>query len=239
MILVRSALFNTLFVLWSVALMVLWLPALPGPRIWTPRGQTFWAKGVMAMLKTIAGIEIEIRGRERLPEGAFVVASKHQSAWDTIIWHIIVDDPAIVMKKELLLIPMYGWYSKKAQMIPVDRKAGAKALRTMMRAAEAATAMGRPLIIFPEGTRSAPGERKPYQPGTMAFYRHLKLPVVPVALNSGLFWSKRTPIKRPGKIILEFLEPIEPGMAKQQFNEELENRIETATANLVAESSVG
>jgi len=238
-ILVRSALFNTLFVLWSVALMVLWLPALPGPRIWTPRGQTFWAKGVMAMLKTIAGIEIEIRGRERLPEGAFVVASKHQSAWDTIIWHIIVDDPAIVMKKELLLIPMYGWYSKKAQMIPVDRKAGAKALRTMMRAAEAATAMGRPLIIFPEGTRSAPGERKPYQPGTMAFYRHLKLPVVPVALNSGLFWSKRTPIKRPGKIILEFLEPIEPGMAKQQFNEELENRIETATANLVAESSVG
>ena len=239
MILVRSALFNTLFVLWSVVLMVLWLPALLGPRIWTPRGQTFWAKGVMAMLKFIAGIEIEIRGRERLPEGAFVIASKHQSAWDTIIWHIIVDDPAIVMKKELLLIPMYGWYSKKADMIPVDRKAGAKALRTMMRAAEAATTKGRPLIIFPEGTRSAPGERKPYQPGTMAFYRHLKLPVVPVALNSGLFWSKRTSLKRPGKIILEFLEPIEPGMAKLQFNEELENRIETATAKLVAESGDG
>jgi 1-acyl-sn-glycerol-3-phosphate acyltransferase len=235
-IVVRSALFNTLFVLWTIVLMVLWLPALLGPRIWTPRGQTFWAKGVMAMLKTIAGIDIEIRGRERLPESAFVVASKHQSAWDTMIWHIIVDDPAIVMKKELLLIPMYGWYSKKAEMIPVDRKAGAKAMRAMLRAAEAATTMGRPLIIFPEGTRSAPGERIPYQPGTMAFYRHLKLPVVPVALNSGLFWSKRTPLKRPGKIILEFLEPIEPGMAKQQFNEELENRIETATAKLVAES---
>lgn len=235
MTLLRSGLFNTLFVLWTLALCLLWLPALAGPRIWTPRGQTLWARGVMAMLKSIARIEIEIRGRERLPAGAVVIASKHQSAWDTMIWHVIVDDPAIVMKKELLLIPLYGWYSKKAEMIPVDRKAGAKALRTMLRAADEAAAAARPIIIFPEGTRISPGERGPYQPGTLAFYRHLKLPVVPVALNSGLFWSKHTPLKRPGKIVLEFLEPIEPGLAKQPFNDELESRIEAATARLVAE----
>jgi len=236
---IRSVLFNTLFVLWTLVSLVVWLPALAGPRIWTPRGQTLWARGVMAMLKYVAGVSYEIRGRERLPDGPVVIASKHQSAWDTIIWHIIVDDPAIVMKKELLQIPMYGWYSTKAKMIPVDRKAGAKAMRTMMRASEAAAAAKRPIIIFPEGTRSAPGERLPYQPGTIAFYRHLKIPVVPVALNSGLFWSKRSPFKHPGKIVLEFLDPIEPGLAKQAFNQELEARIETATARLVAEATLG
>jgi 1-acyl-sn-glycerol-3-phosphate acyltransferase len=231
----RSALFNILFVLWTATLCFVWLPALLGPRIWTPRGQSIWARGVMAMLKSIARIDIEIRGRERLPAGAVVIASKHQSAWDTMIWHIIVDDPAIVMKKELLLIPLYGWFSKKAGMIPVDRKAGAAALRAMLRAADAAAARGRPIIIFPEGTRSAPGQRLPYQPGAMAFYRHLKLPVAPVALNSGLFWSKHSLLKRPGKIILEFLDPIGQGLAKEDFNAELESRIESATARLVAE----
>ncbi len=231
---VRSHVFNTLFVLWTLTMCLAWLPALLGPRIWTPRGQTLWAQGVMAMLRVIAGINIEIRGRAYLPHGAFVVAAKHQSAWETMIWHIIVNDPAIVMKKELLSIPLYGWYSTKAQMIPVDRKAGAKAMRRMMRAAEAAAAKGRPIIIFPEGTRSAPDQRLPYQPGTMAFYRHLKLPVVPVALNSGLFWPKHTLIKRPGTIVLEFLEPIAPGLAKKDFNIELETRIEEATTRLVA-----
>jgi len=232
---IRSHLFNVLLVLWTLAMCIAWLPALLGPRIWTPRGQTLWARGVMAMLRVVAGIDIDIRGRENLPHGAFVLAAKHQSAWETMIWHIIVNDPAIVMKKELLSIPLYGWFSTKAGMIPVDRKAGAKALRRMMRAADAAAAMGRPIIIFPEGTRATPDQGLPYQPGTMAFYRHLKLPVIPVALNSGLFWPKDTFIKQPGTIVLEFLAPIAPGLAKADFNSALKSRIEAATTRLVSE----
>ncbi len=237
MIQLRSLVFVALFVGWTLVMCLAWLPALAGPRIWTPRGQTVWARGVLWLLRTVAGIDYEIRGRENLPEGACVIAAKHQSAWDTIVWHIFVDDPAIVMKKELLLIPLYGWYSKKARMIPVDRKAGAAALKAMLRAAEAAASLGRPLIIFPEGTRSAPGKRIPYQPGAAALYRHLGLPVVPVAVNSGLRWPKTSYLKTPGTIVLEYLPPIAPGLDKRAFMAELENRIETASERLLVDNS--
>ncbi len=239
MIQFRSFVFVTLFVGWTLVMCLAWLPALAGPRIWTPRGQTVWAKGVLWLLRTVAGIGFEIRGREHLPEGACVIASKHQSAWDTIVWHLFVEDPAIVMKKELLSIPLYGWYSRKARMIPVDRKAGAAALKAMLRAATEAADAGRPLIIFPEGTRSAPGQRIPYQPGAAALYRHLGLPVVPVAVNSGLRWPKTTYLKTPGTIVLEYLDPIEPGSDKRAFMAELEERIETASQRLLVDNSVG
>ncbi len=237
MIHLRSLAFVALFLGWTLLMCLAWLPAIAGPRIWTPRGQTIWARGVLWLLRTVVGIGYEIRGRENLPEGACVIAAKHQSAWDTIVWHLFVDDPAIVMKKELLLIPLYGWYSKKACMIPVDRKAGAAALKAMLRAAEAAASHGRPLIIFPEGTRSAPGKRIPYQPGAAALYRHLGLPVVPVAVNSGLRWPKTTYLKTPGTIVLEYLAPIAPGLDKRAFMAELENRIETASERLLVDNS--
>lgn len=236
MTVLRSILFNIVFFSWTLAMCLLWLPALAGPRIWVPRGQTYWARGVMALLRTVAGVRIEIRGRENLPGGSSVIACKHQSAWETMIWHDIVEDPAIVMKKELLKIPLYGWYSTKAQMIPVDRKAGAKALKAMMRSAEGAASAGRPLIIFPEGTRIAPDDTAAYQPGAVALYRHLKLACVPVAVNSGLFWPKDSFVKQPGTIILEFLEPIQPGLDKRAFSALLAERIDSATERLVAEA---
>jgi 1-acyl-sn-glycerol-3-phosphate acyltransferase len=140
------------------------------------------------------------------------------------------------MKKELMLIPVYGWLARKQRMIPIDRKAGASALRGLLRAAEAAKGEGRQIVIFPQGTRVAPGADAPYQPGVAALYARLGCPVVPVALNSGCFWPRRSFVKYPGRIVIELLEPIPPGLAKGAFLAELERRIETATARLEAEA---
>jgi len=160
---------------------------------------------------------------------------KHQSAWDALVLPVVLGDPAVVVKRELLLLPFYGWYAARAGSIAIDRKAGAGALRRMLAKAGPVAAAGRPIVIFPEGTRVAPGERRPYQPGVAALYQALSLPVVPAAVNSGLFWGRRSFVKRPGQIVLEFLEPIPPGRPRLQLMTELEQRIETATAALVRE----
>jgi 1-acyl-sn-glycerol-3-phosphate acyltransferase len=164
---------------------------------------------------------------------------KHQSAWDTLILPVVLGDPAVVLKRELLLLPFYGWYARRAGSIAIDRKGGAAALRTMVAAARAAAAMGRPIVIFPEGTRTAPGERRPYHPGVAALYRSLGLPVVPVAVNSGLFWGRRAFMKRSGHITLAFLDPIPPGLPRRRLMQELEARIEAATAELEREAAGG
>jgi len=204
-------------------------------------GQRQWARGVNFLMGLTAGIHVEYRGLEHRPEGAAIVAAKHQSAWDTLIWHILLDDPAMVLKRELLLIPIYGWLCRKTRMIAVDRKAGPKALRVMLDDAKSATARGRPIVIFPQGTRTSPGtlvEDVPYLPGVSALYRSLDVPVVPVALNSGFFWPRRQLMRHPGTIVLEFLEPIPPGLRRKEFDAQLQNRIENATSALELEVDV-
>jgi len=204
-------------------------------------GQRQWARGVIFLMGHTAGIHVEYRGLEHRPEGAAIVAAKHQSAWDTLIWHILLDDPAMVLKRELLLIPIYGWLCRKTRMIAVDRKAGPKALRVMLDDAKSATARGRPIVIFPQGTRTSPGtlvEDVPYLPGVSALYRSLDVPVVPVALNSGFFWPRRQLMRHPGTIVLEFLEPIPPGLRRKEFDAQLQNRIENATSALELEVDV-
>jgi 1-acyl-sn-glycerol-3-phosphate acyltransferase len=179
-----------------------------------------------------------VRGDLSLLRQPVIVACKHQSAWDTFIFYLLARDPAYVMKKELMLIPVYGWLARKQRMIPIDRKAGAGALRGLLRAAEAALAERRQIIIFPQGTRVAPGASAPYQSGVAALYGRLGCPVVPVALNSGCFWPRRSFIKYPGRIVLELLPPIAPGLPKAKFMAELERGIETATARLEADARV-
>jgi 1-acyl-sn-glycerol-3-phosphate acyltransferase len=159
---------------------------------------------------------------------------KHQSAWDTLAVPVIFRDPVIVIKRELGWIPIYGWFARKAGMIPIDRGGGAQALKRMLAAAERAASQGRPILIFPEGTRTAVGERRPYHPGVAALYRQLGLPLVPVALDSGLFWGRREFLKRPGRITVEILPPIPPGRDRRAVIGELEQAIEGATARLVA-----
>lgn len=232
MIFIRSLLFNVAFYLWTSVMFLLSLPALllPAGAVWG-LGRV-WVCGTMLLLRLFVGLTHEVRGlAHRLP-GAALYAVKHQSAWDTLVFALLLDRPAIVLKQELLNLPLFGWYMRKCRMIPVDRKGRATALKRMAADARDRAAAGRPILIFPEGTRVAPGQRRPYQPGAAALYGALGLPVVPVALNSGLFWGRRSFHKRPGRIVVEFLPPIAPGLDRRIFMAQLEAAIETAADRL-------
>jgi 1-acyl-sn-glycerol-3-phosphate acyltransferase len=236
MIWARALVFNVAFFAWTAIVGTIGLPVLLAPRAVTMRFGQFWARSVLVLLRVTVGLEHQIRGLDRIPRGGCIIATKHQSAWDTLILPVALSDPAIVLKRELLLLPFYGWYAARAGSIAIDRKGGASALRRMVAAARPISAEGRPIVIFPEGTRVAPGARLPYQPGVAALYRALALPLVPAAVNSGYFWGRRSFVKRPGRIVLEFLEPIPPGWPRRRVMAELEQRIETATAALLRET---
>jgi 1-acyl-sn-glycerol-3-phosphate acyltransferase len=232
----RAMAFNVVFFAGTAIYGVLGLPVLLAPRRIVMAFGRSWAHCVLAALGAIVGLRGEIRGRENLPGGACLIAMKHQSAWDTLILPAFFRDPAVVVKRELLFVPIYGWYAARAGSIFIDRQGGANALRRMVAQAKAAAASGRPIVIFPQGTRTAPGDERSYQPGVAALYQALGLPLVPAAVNSGLYWGRRSLMKRPGTIILEFLPPIRPGVSRRQVMAELENRIETATARLEREA---
>lgn len=232
----RALAFNIAFFALTALMGVAGLPVLLLPRRRVMDFGRFWARCVLALLKAIVGLDGEIRGLEHLPSGPAIIAMKHQSAWDTLILPIVLGDPAAVVKRELLWLPFYGWYAARAGSIAIDRKGGAGALRRMVRAARQAVTAGRSVVIFPQGTRTAPGEHVAYQPGVAALYQALRLPVVPAAVNSGLYWGRRSFVKRPGRIILAFLEPIPPGLPRAQLMSELEARIEAATSALEQEA---
>jgi 1-acyl-sn-glycerol-3-phosphate acyltransferase len=227
----RAALFNLVYFCWTGCLAVLGLPAaLFGYRAVYGVGR-LWAGGTFAALKAIVGLDHRWIGAPP-GRGPVIYAVKHQSAWDTMALSALPDCPAYVLKRELTWIPFFGWLLAAAGFIAVDREAGAAALRRLVRDAERAVAAGRSLLIFPEGTRTAPGEHRPYQPGIAALYDRLKLPVVPIALNSGLFWARRSFVKRPGRITVEILPAIQPGLKRREFMAELERRIEGAAQRL-------
>jgi 1-acyl-sn-glycerol-3-phosphate acyltransferase len=235
-VVLRSLLFNAVFWLWTLVMVIAVLPLLLGPRQAIVAGARFWERGLQRLLAAIVGLRHEVRGRERIPAGPAVFAIKHQSAWETLTVHLLLADPAIVLKQELTRIPLFGRYLLHAGMIRIDRAGGAKALRSLVKDARAALARGSEVVVFPEGTRAPPGGRNPYHPGIAALYRQLDRQVVPVALNSGLFWGRRSFVKRPGRIVIEFLAPIEPGLDRKAFMAELERRIEGATTALIAET---
>ncbi len=232
----RSLAFNALFYCWSTLLQVSCLPTILVSARAVTWVQRTWVRGNFALLALVCGLRHEIRGLERLPREPCIIASKHQSAWDTMIFALLIRRPGHVFKSELFWVPVFGWYLLRAGGISIDRKGGAGALKRMIAAARQTIAEGRHIVIFPEGTRVAVGERKPYHPGVAALYTQLEVPVVPVALNSGLFWGRRSFLKNPGRIVLEFLEPIPPGLRRRDFLEVLEQRIEPASLDLAAEA---
>jgi 1-acyl-sn-glycerol-3-phosphate acyltransferase len=230
----RAAIFQIAFYLWTALMAPIGLPLLLAPPLWMMRYGTFWSQGTLWLLRVCVGLDHEIRGSENMPPGPVLVAMKHQSAWDTFAATVMFRYPAMVIKRELGWLPFYGWYALKAGMIPVDRAGGAAALKRMVAASQKALAQDRPILIFPEGTRSAVGAPPDYQPGIVALYRQLDVPLVPIAVNSGLYWGRRHFLKRPGRITVEILPPILPGRARREVLAELETRIEAATARLVA-----
>jgi len=227
----RSAIFLLWFALTTAVLAIGFVPALVLPRgltLWMARR---WCELTFFGLRTIAGLGFEVRGTP--PGTGVLVAAKHMSMWDTLALYLVLDDPAVVLKRGLTLIPFYGWYVSKAGSIAIDRKGGAQTLRRMAIAARAVIAQGRSVLIFPEGTRKKVGAPPDYKPGVAGLYGQLGVPCVPVALNSGLFWTGF--VKRPGTVVLEILAPIPPGLRSRDFMRLLEDRIEAATARLVAE----
>lgn len=232
MTVLRSAIFFIWFAFVSAVLNIGFLPALLLPRSVAIAGSRWWCSLTLWGLKIFAGLDYEIRGK--IPAHGALVAAKHMSMWDTIALYHLLDAPAVIMKRELFAVPFYGWYTKKSGMIGIDRQGKASALRQMAAASRAAIAGGRSLLIFPEGTRKKPGAAPDYKPGVAALYGQLDKECVPVALNSGRYWTGF--IKRPGTIVIAFLEPIAPGLKSRQFMSELQERIETATSALLAES---
>ncbi|MBI3446625.1 MAG: 1-acyl-sn-glycerol-3-phosphate acyltransferase [Magnetospirillum sp.] len=236
MTVLRSALFIAFIWVWTLVLSLLYLPLLALPRRAMRPAVKLWLTGVLGALRVIAGLAWELRGAENVPAGPLIIASKHQSAFETFVFHLLLSDPAYILKRELLWIPFFGWYLGKSGVIAIDRSAGTKALKAMVKGAEDAVAQGRPVVIFPEGTRAAPGAKLPYHSGVAMLYGALKVPVVPIALNSGLFWRRRGFAKKPGTLTIEALPAILPGMDRKAFMAELESRIETASDRLVAEA---
>ena len=234
MIAVRSALFVVLFYLWSGVVAIGCTPLLLAPPAATLSMFRAWSAGVLALLR-ICGVRVEVRGREHIPQGPALVAPKHQCMLDVFAQFSVLPASAFVMKKELMWIPWFGWYAQRVGTIVVDREAHSAALRKLVREAQARFAEGRQVVIFPEGTRTAPGSASDYKPGIAALYRDLDVPVHPVATNSGAHWPAHGFLRKPGTIVFEYLEPIPPGLKRAEFMRLLHERIETASEKLLAE----
>lgn len=236
MIFLRSLLFNIFFFGWSFFAAVLFLPLfIISPRM-AQRAGAPWAGVTLWLARILCGITHEIRGSEYLQDAPIIYASKHQSAWDTIVFLLLFKRPAYVLKRELLRIPGWGWYLWRMKMIAIDRMAKASGMKQMLKQSKGALADRRPVIIFPEGTRTLPGAKSTFHPGVVAMYSMLKTPITPIALNSGCYWSKNAFMKYPGKIILEVLPPIAPSLEKDAFMATLQNAIEMASQKLLDEA---
>lgn len=237
MLIVRSVAFNLLFYLNLVLHVIAAIPTFVMPRRVFMVMARSWGETSNWLLRIVAGTRVELRGLEKIPRGALLVAAKHQSVWETFTLLTLFADPAYVFKHELQWIPIFGWYAWKSDMIPVDRAARGGAVAGMIVRARAELARGRQIIIFPEGTRTAPGAPPAYRQGIVQLYAAAGVPCVPIALNSGIFWPRRKFLRYPGTIVLEVLDPIPPGLDAQVFAHRLQQAIESATSTLIAEAA--
>lgn len=231
MTLLRSALYNvyffvTTFVLTLIGTAARWLA--PGRVMFVAQ---LWARLLTGGARVICGIRLDLRGREHLPmDGPALIASRHQSAFDTIVWLTLLPGCCYVLKHELMRIPLFSGLIRLTGMIPIDRAAGAGAMRQLLRAADAAVAANRQIVIFPEGTRAEPGATLPLQPGIAALAARTGLPVIPVVTDSGLCWGRRAFRKRPGVIHIQVLQPLQSGIPRAQLMQELDAALRTEIA---------
>jgi 1-acyl-sn-glycerol-3-phosphate acyltransferase len=235
-IILRSLVFNALFYVNTALWLIAALPTFFMPYRAIIEVAKAWGRFNRALTRMVAGIDYEIRGAEKIPRGPVIVAAKHQSAWETFALLSLFDNPTFIIKRELQWIPIFGWFTIKGRMVPVQRGAGSQTLTNMIERARIELSRGRQLVIFPEGTRRAPGAEPRYKYGVAQLYAAEGVPCIPIALNSGLFWPRRSLRRNPGTVLVEVLDPILPGLDKDAFLERLKNEIETATARLIAES---
>lgn len=200
-----------------------------------------WSRYFLWLCRVVGGIDVEIRGQDHLPKGPALIASKHQSIWETFALISLFDDPCFILKRELAFIPLFGWFLAKMRNVPIDRKGGARTLVKLVKAAhrEIASGKGRQILIFPEGTRRPPGAPPAYRFGIAQIYSGLHVPCVPIALNSGTYWPRRSLKLRQGTIIIEICPVIPPGLERQEFFSLMQTRIEEASDRLLAEAMQG
>ncbi len=235
MIRLRAILYGIWLYGLTAVLSIVFLPLLLAPRNALRAGIRGWSWLAMFGLRWIGGVRVELRGQHLLPTGAFLVASKHQSMFDIVPPFAVMPDPIFVMKKELMGIPLFGWLCRKAGMVAIDRGAAAQAMRQLIADARDRLSEPRQLIIFPEGTRQAPGSPPDYKPGVAGIYRDLELPCVPVATNSGVHLDVNGLVRKRGVVVVEVLETIPPGLKRADFMRLLQERIETASDALLRE----
>lgn len=240
MIFLRALLFNIFFYGFTILACLMLVPLVFLSRPYILGGARFYVRGVEWIEKNILGLTYEVRGIEHLPtEGTYIVAAKHQSAYETMKLHHLFNDPTIVLKKSLLDIPIFGTFLKKLDVIPIDRSNKEEAISAIVDGAQRMMKYNRPIVIFPQGTRTnveATTQEKPYKGGIVKMYRNTELPVVPLALNSGLFWGRNSFIKRSGRVTFEFLPIIEPGLPEKKVMKALEDRIEEKSYALMQEA---
>lgn len=231
-----SLLFVIWLYFWMALLGILFLPTLILPRPAIMFGIRLYTRIIGFGLQMICGISTQIRGREHMPEGPIIYAGKHQCMYDVFIPFLVTRDPAIIMKRELLWYPFLGWYALKSAMIPIDRAGNTKTLKAMTAAARERAGHYRQIVIFPEGTRKAPGAPPDYHAaGISAIAKAVDAPVVPVATNAGLCWPGRGLLRRPGRIVYEILPPIPAGLPRKELMARLQGALEPATEALVKE----
>jgi len=233
---IRSVLFNIAFYASLVVWLIIALPTFLMPYRAILAVAKAWGRYNLFLLRAICGLDADFRGLEKIPPGPLLVAAKHQSAWETFALLWLFADPTFIMKRELQWIPLFGWLALKGRMIPVDRGAGSAGLIAMTERAREELAHGRQIIIFPEGTRRPAGAEPRYKYGITRLYLGANVPVLPVALNSGLFWRRRSILRPPGTIVVQVLDPIQPGLTEEEFMARLQHDIETATARLIDEA---
>jgi 1-acyl-sn-glycerol-3-phosphate acyltransferase len=233
-IFLRSLLFNLLFYPNFVFWLIVALPTLVMPRKALMRVANWWAQTNILLMRVICNIKVEYRGVEKIPKGPLIVAAKHQSMWETISLLQFFDAPFFVLKRELLRIPLFGQYLIKANMVAIDRSSGRQALLKVVKRAGEEVRRGRQFLIFPEGTRRPAGAPPDYKAGVSLIYAGCGVPCLPVALNSGLFWPRRAFLRYPGTLVVEFLDPLPPGLPRTEFLARIQAVIEEATDQLVA-----
>jgi len=233
-IFLRSLIYNVLFYVMLVFWVIVGIPTFLMPRWAIMNVARNWARSSIWLLRVTCNIKVEYRGLEKIPKGPLIVASKHQSMWETFALLQFFDQPLFILKRELKWIPFFGWYLIKSNMIGVDRSAGGRALLQMARRAGEQVRRGRQLIIFPEGTRAPVGAPPHYKTGVAQIYVDCGVTCVPVALNSGLFWPRRTFLRYPGTLVVEFLDPLPPGLSRREFIARISSVIEETTNRLVA-----
>jgi 1-acyl-sn-glycerol-3-phosphate acyltransferase len=235
-IFLRSLIFNILFYIVLAFWVLVGIPTYAMPRWGILSIAKNWGLSSIWLMRLVCNTKVEYRGLEKIPQGPLIVAAKHQSIWETFALLQFFDQPLYILKRELTWIPLFGWYLLKADMIGVDRSAGGRSLIKMARAARDEVRRGRQLLIFPEGTRRPVGAPPSYKLGVAQIYTDCDVTCIPVALNTGLFWPRRSFMRYPGTIVVEFLDPLPPGLPRQEFLAKLSSAIETATDRLVRDA---